>query len=512
MGVQATNTGDAAGVTGASVIIIEEACENSQLLVSLCRNGSEWLTPIGWRDKQKITLLDCRSEGGKTEIDIPAEFSKILKSGDKLLLTCSELDLSQEIIWETSNIQTRPLEDLSPPARAGLVSSFLSRFKSSPIPEVTATKSEAQRRAEEADIAAETYRAKMEAATAAKEEAQRRAEEAAIKAEQALKVEAERVADMERAAKAFYEAERLKQDGFRRLEEERRQEEERISGQARIIEEARKREQMAKDAAARQEALERYERALNEVLDEETHLQSRLSKLEMDAAALKTKQSEHITTLSTLQGDLDSVQSRVGESRQVFENTFAKLDKLKSEFIALETKSNSLSAERTEIGLRVTTVEEEYMTAQKEAELAVARAEEKRKIFAAAREKEAVLLNSLNAVSIDLESHKALVDKTKIKAQKSQSKFERAQADLDKAHKDITALESGNDNLSGSLRSSRIEIEAAQQSLEDCRTRISDHQAAIAHLAEGGSYEDLSNFNVEPKSLKKKIKKAVMKS
>ena len=97
---------------GASVLVIDQMCENSQLLISLCRNETEWLSPVGWTEKQKITLLDCRSEGGKTEIDIPAEFSKTLKSGDKLVLKCSELDLTQEITWEASHFQTRPVADL----------------------------------------------------------------------------------------------------------------------------------------------------------------------------------------------------------------------------------------------------------------------------------------------------------------------------------------------------------------------------------------------------------------
>jgi len=234
VGIQGANIGELAG---ASVLVIDQTCENSQLLISLCRNGKDWLSPIGWTEKQKITLLDCRSIDGKTEIDIPAEFAKTLVAGDKLLLKCSELDFTQELIWEAQNFQTRPVVDTS---AAGLTSGFLSRFKSPKPMDITDSKSEAQRRAEDADRAAESYRVKMEAATAAKEEAQRKALEAARDAEAALKMEAERIAEMERAAKAFEEAERLKQDELRRVEEERRIEEARLAEEARRIEEAKK--------------------------------------------------------------------------------------------------------------------------------------------------------------------------------------------------------------------------------------------------------------------------------
>ena len=92
------------------VLVVDQHCESDQLLVSLCKNESEWLSPIGWTGQKKVTLLDCRSRGAQTEIDIPQEYAATLMSGDILKLSCSELDLEQEIIWDRSNVQLRDTE------------------------------------------------------------------------------------------------------------------------------------------------------------------------------------------------------------------------------------------------------------------------------------------------------------------------------------------------------------------------------------------------------------------
>ena len=161
MGLQATQTDN-----GASILVIDQPCDNDQLLVSLSKNGAQWLSPIGWTDQQKVTLLDCGANGTTTEIDIPAEFAKDIISGDVLVLRCSELDLEKEIIWETSEVTVRHTPEAAATA-TGLAGGLLSRFKGSKTEVVDITKTEAQLRAEEADRAAQGYKAKMEAATQA---------------------------------------------------------------------------------------------------------------------------------------------------------------------------------------------------------------------------------------------------------------------------------------------------------------------------------------------------------
>ena len=127
---------------GASVMVIDQVCDNDQLLVSLNKNDQHWLSPVGWTDQQKVTLLECRSNGETTEIDIPTEFANDIKTGDVLVLRCSELDLEKEIIWEASEVERRVSEDAT--AAAGLASGLFSRFKSSKTEVQEDTKSEAQ--------------------------------------------------------------------------------------------------------------------------------------------------------------------------------------------------------------------------------------------------------------------------------------------------------------------------------------------------------------------------------
>ena len=493
MGIQGANIGD---VTGASVLVIEETCDNSQLLVSLCRNGSQWLSPVGWTEKQKITLLDCRSQGGKTEIEIPVEYSKNLVTGDKLTLTCSELDLTQEIIWEGTNLQTRPFLDSNPKSTA-VTGGFFSRFKSAKAPEVTNTKSEAELRAEEADRAAETYREKMELAARAREEAQAKALEAAREAEAALKMEAERIAEMERAAKAFEEAERLKQDGIRRVEEERRQEEARKAEEARRIEQARKRKEAARIEAERKAALERYEAALDVTQNEKIRLESRLSRLKTDSAALESQKAEQLEILSSLQNDLQTIENNAATARDTYEKTASKLDLLSRDLNDFKAKSDSLNAESEDVRTRVTQADSDYLAAQKEAEMAIARAEEKRKNLENIQAEKDKLDETVKALTDKLETQAKLVSDTSLKTQRLQSKYEKAQADLTNKSMDIEARQTDAERISDSVQTSRLEIEATQQAVDDSRMRQAAHQDAIKHLEAGGNPENMPEFDSE---------------
>jgi len=490
---------------GATVLVIDQICENSQLLVSLCRNETQWLSPVGWTEKQKITLLDCRSEGGKTEIDIPAEFSQILKSGDKLVLKCSELDLTQEITWEASHFQTRPVADLTPTPKS-FAGWFLSRFKSSKPLEVDTTKTEAERRVEDADRAAQNYKAKMEAATAAKEEAQRKALEAAREAEAALKMEAERIAEMERAAKAFEEAERFKQDELRRVEDERRAEKARLAQEARRIEEAQKREEDARRDAERQAALGRYVAALDVAQDEENRLERRLTGLKSDAEALELRQSEQSGIITALSEDLETVANRVNVSRDSFETTASKLESLTSKLNNLQIRSESLSAEREGVSDRLSLIESDYLSAKREAEMAVARAEEKRNLLDTARQEKEKILETLKSLSSDLDSQAERVTQTTVKTQKLKSKFETSQLDLSQKTLELETLEAHITNLTETLQTSRIEIEATQQAVEDCKERQLAHQSAITHLEAGGAPNAIPETKLETRFFRKDIK------
>ena len=483
-------------ILGASVLVIDQACDNNQLLISLCRNGSEWLSPVGWTEKQKITLLECRSHGGKTEIDIPAEFAKVLVSGDTLVLKCSELDLTQEIIWKASHVKTRPITDVSAEVvsePAGFAKGVLSRFLSSKTKDVEAPKSDAQRRAEEADRAAQSYREKMEAATAAKEEAQRKALEAAREAEAALKMEAERIAEMERAAKAFEEAERLKQDELRRVEEERRAEEARIAEEARRIEKARKREEDQRREAERKAALERYVSASDITQNEQERLQTRLTGLKADTEDFEARKLEQETKILSLNEALDAAVKKAEKSRTIFEKMSVTSDKASANLVELQHKSDSLSAENTVMQDRVSQLEADYHKAQREAEMAKAFAEEKRMHLESLRQDKELISGKMLSVTKDLQVLTEELTHTTQKTRKLRTKLDTSLSDLESKKAEIETSEHKLSQLTDSRQTQLIEIEAIEQAIEDCQARLSTHQEAIAHLEAGGDPKAISD-------------------
>lgn len=484
---------------GASVLVINQTCDNDQLLVSLSKNETKWLSPVGWTDQQKVTLLDCRKNGETTEIDIPAEFAKDIHSGDVLTLRCSELDLEKEIIWEASSVEIRTVPDTAT-APTSLAGGLLSRFKS-PKPEpVEDTRSETELRAEEANRAAQNFKAKMEAATAAKEDAQRKALEAAREAEAALKMEAERITEMERAAKAFEEAERLKQDEMRRVEEERRAEEARLAEEARRIEEARKREIAAKKEADRKAALTRYEAALDITRNEEVRLKSRLKDLKQQAKSNAANSEVQSEDLDSRRGYLIATEESAAKRAESFEKSALKLDGAAAKLAMIQSNSDKLSADRQDLTARLSQADTAYQQAQKEAEAAIARAEARRAELETMRTDEAELSGRISSVSEKLASQNLTTADITEKTQKLQVKSEAAQAELAQARVEIEALEQAQLVQAEQNQNLRLEIEATQQAIEDSQTREINHREAIEHLEAGGDPDDISDVTVQPRN------------
>jgi len=495
MGLQSTHTAN-----GASVLVIDQACDNDQLLISLSKNGTKWLSPVGWTEQQKVTLLDCRPNGETTEIDIPAEFASDITSGDVLVLRCSELDLEKEIIWEASDVETRIIEE-SVPAATSLAGGLLSRFKSSKAEVIEETKSEAQLRAEEADRAAQTYKAKMEAATAAKEDAQRKALEAAREAEAALKMEADRIAEMERAAKAFEEAERLKQDELRRVEEERRAEEARLAEEARRIEEARKREIAAKKEADRKAALERYQAALDFTQNEDVRLKSRLKDLKRQAKSDAANVAVQEKDLQSRRGLMVVTEETAAKRFDSYEKSASKLDVMNADLSLLQSESETLGTDRQALSIRLMQADTDYQQAQKEAESAMARAETRRAELDNIRQEESEVSERIASVSEKLTSQNQIVTSASEKTQKLQSKLESTQAELTQAKAEIEALEQALLAQAEKDQNLRLEIEATQQAIEDSHVREVKHREAIEHLEAGGAPEDIAEIDFEVRGL-----------
>ena len=485
--------------SGARILVIDQSCDNDQLLVSLSKNDAQWLSPVGWTDQQKVTLLDCRANGDTTQIDIPSEFAKDIKSGDVLILRCSELDIEKKIIWESSEIETRE-QSAASPAATSLASGLLSRFKTAKAEPAKSFKSETELRAEEARRAAENFKAKMEAATAAKEEAQRKSLNAAREAEAALKMESERITEMERAAKAFEEAERLKQDELRRVEEERRIEEARLAEEARRIEEARKREIAAKKEADRKAALKRYVAALDITRDEELRLKDRLKRLKQQAKVNAENIAVQSEDLDSRRGYLVATEESAVKRAESYQKSALQLDGVTAALAIVQTEADTLNAERQSLTARLTQADTDYQTAQREAEAAIAFAEKKRAELETIRGNDMELSNQISSISEKLSSHSLTASEAAEKTQKLQLKSETAQAELAQAKLEIEALEVSLQTQAENDQNLRLETEATQQAIEDSQARELSHCEAIEHLEAGGDPEEISDVISAPRS------------
>ena len=488
----------------ASVLIIDQACESDQLLVSLSKNGSQWLSPVGWKDQQKVTLLDCRANADTTEIDIPAEFAKDIISGDVLVLRCSELDVEKEIIWEQSEIKVRDVADAS----VSLASGLLSRFKPSKSEGVENVKTDAQVRAEEAERAAKAFKTKMDAAAEAKERAQEKALEAARAAEAALQMEAERSAEMERAAKAFEEAERLKQDELRRVEEERRIEEARIAEEARKLEEARLREVAAKKEADRIVALERYKAALDITRNEEVALKKRLT-------TLKEQDKTEAASIAAQSDDLESrrnfllaAEETAKRQTETFKASDLKLNDSAAKLASVQSEADKLAVKREAVLEQLTQADLDYQDAQKKAEAAIALAEQRREQLETIRGQDSELSSRIATISETISATSLLTDDLTRKTQNLREKSEGTAAELTQANIEIEAIEKSLRQQVETKQALRIEIEATQQAIEDSQAKEIAHRGAIDHLESGGMLEDLSEINCVSHDYSHKASKA----
>jgi len=79
-------------IAGTSKLRIKKLINSDQLLVKLCRNDKEWLSPSGWVTSEKSTLLECKADKKASLVEIPAQFAKTLKPGDHLSLICLDTE------------------------------------------------------------------------------------------------------------------------------------------------------------------------------------------------------------------------------------------------------------------------------------------------------------------------------------------------------------------------------------------------------------------------------------
>jgi TonB family protein len=463
--------------------------DNEKLLLKVCKNDNEWLSPIGWKDYETSTLLPFRDEDGLVQVFFSDEYTGNLKPEDKLTITSYELGLEETLSWERARTLSTSTSTKKPEKSGGLLSKFTSGSKSELEPEAVLTESE--KRVADAQRATEDYKAKMEAASAAQAEATRRAKEAARQAEEALRLEAERAAEMERAAKALEEAERLKQEEMRRIEEERRLEEERLAEEARRIEAARQRQLAAKREAERQAALKRFTGALDVTQNENRDMQKRLSALRSKANNLNEEEQQKDAKISKLKETLEKTSVTVETRFSAFEKKQVSLDGLAEEQAKLHTEADRLKGERQTLSLALNEAETEYSLAQKVVEEAVARAEAKRIALEAKRRKDTEILDLISETSEKLGHQSRLVSEASVKVQDLQSKLEAAQTKLSQTKLESETLEQEKLALNEAVQALEYDMDIAQSSLEALEKRENEYTRAIAHLEAGGSADDV---------------------
>jgi len=86
------------------VLLVERDCSFSQLIVTICRNQTEWLTSIGWSQTEKSVPLKCESIETGIAIHIPGHHAVTISEGDVITVTCQELGFVGSVEWLATNI------------------------------------------------------------------------------------------------------------------------------------------------------------------------------------------------------------------------------------------------------------------------------------------------------------------------------------------------------------------------------------------------------------------------
>ena len=478
-------------VDGTSKLRIKQVFKEDQLLVKLCRNNKEWLSPTGWVKSEKSTLLECKSDKTSSLVEIPAEFAKSLKPGDSLSLISVDGGFTADALWG------KPAPKVKPAKKAN---------GSSPVSETAQKLSleETEKRAKDAEAAAANYKAKMNEAAKAREAAQATALEAARKADEALKAEAERIAEMESAAKAFEEAERQRLAEKRRLDKELKLEEERRLEAERIAEEARLKAEAERVRKERVDARKNIQAEIDKISAEKFQLdttlstaKSRLAKAEEDLGTSEMRRTR-------LEKSLNDAKNMASETQKTLKAETAKLDDLKAERSKITDNISEIDRDQEKLSKRHEKAQTAYQKAQKEAEAAKARAEDMLKTFEqvqkeqkAAQDRKASLAQETHEVedkisvrATNLGNYKTASEKAAILSKTEQSEFDGAVKNTEQLKTKITEAKT---DIARTLE----QVKATQENLakrKDSLQRIEDIENAdeIRLIAQGTDSSDRS--------------------
>ena len=349
--------------TDKPALILGRLCDRSQILISILRDDKYYLSPVGWVEAQKGTLLDCRPAGEAMEVLIPEEYTGELTSGCHLKISCFELDFDGELTWEA-------MASAPAPAFAKSLLSRLTLPKHDAAPDL----SETAKRAAQLEKEAEDIRARLERARTAQEDAHARALKAARDAEEARKAEDARIAETEAAKRAMKAAQEARREELQQIEEARRAEQARKAEAARLAEEARRfeenRRRQAELQAEKQELLKSIE-----TFDEQGKAAQNNVKALSEKLSVAAKDSEAIGS------QLKATRKDLAKRSEVMRDAAMSLREAQSLAAGLENKikvtdANIAQFEKQAGNLRTAAQQASmaYAEAQKAAELATAHA------------------------------------------------------------------------------------------------------------------------------------------
>ena len=99
-------------VAGRAAFVADIDTNNSQTLVKVSKGGKHWLSPTGWTEDEKSTLLDSYCEDGTTLFTIPEIFAIAIEHGEAVSFICDSLDLKGNVQWSS------PEKDAAPQSEA----------------------------------------------------------------------------------------------------------------------------------------------------------------------------------------------------------------------------------------------------------------------------------------------------------------------------------------------------------------------------------------------------------
>jgi len=452
----------------ASDLSLGHACGKKQLLLSLSKNGTEWLSPMGWTSQQKSTLLECTDDNGATRIVIPPNYAADIEPGDVLVFSCATLDLKETLVWQADRVKANLVGDIMLPSKK--IGSGLFACLAAMAPGTSGTNGRYVKR--------DTAKAKRDT----------RADIKKMRATAAAKESAYSEATL---AARHVEAARLAQVRQLRLEVEKSERRLAIDDEKRREEEYRQRDIAVAEKLARQKAIERYTAALEKTRDEELRLDEHLQEL-------KLQEKEYSKALNYQDDNLKASYSKLQDSEAIvekrikrFENSEKKRNAEAKKLSTLQTESDVINAQHRSLPLRLSLAEEDFQRAQQAVIEAEALASERQAELDALKAEKLSMAERLTNITEKLHAQAQLAESISEKTLKLQTVAHKSRAELQAKFMDIDRLKQQKEINIEHTEKLHFDIETTRQAIAEIRASEKRCLDGIIHLKQGGALESI---------------------